>query len=164
MWSHGRRAVTGIVPRYVAGSTPSARERLLPDVHLLLVFPRVEARARAVRALEHVRQRAVAAGEDALEPRRLAVVHPQLDARARAPPPSSQPCFFARRRAASMAHHWKGVCGLGTCVETLTVTFGAPPERSAPSSRACRSPARGRRPAGSRARRSSSSVGRPIMK
>ena len=27
----------------------------------------------------------------------------------------------------SIAHHWNGVCGFGTCVETLTVTFGGPP-------------------------------------
>ncbi len=26
-----------------------------------------------------------------------------------------------------MAHHWNGVWGFGTCVETLTVTLGGPP-------------------------------------
>jgi hypothetical protein len=63
---------------------------------------------------------------------------------------SSQPCFGARCPAVSIAHHWKGVCGLGTCVETLTVTFGPPPVRlPRPSSAfftACRPRARGRRP------------------
>ena len=63
-----------------------------------------------------------------------------------------------------MAHHWKGVWGLGTWVDTLTVTFGstfvpslllqAHPDRAG---------FRGRRPRGISRTSSSSSVGRPIM-
>ena len=59
---------------------PLRVERRLPHVDLQLVLPRVEARPRAVRALEHVAQAPIAAREDPLEPRRLAVVHREVDA------------------------------------------------------------------------------------
>ena len=81
----------------------------------------------AVRALEHVAERAIAAREDALEPdscgcRACGDRRPSRSA----PPPCSQRCFSTTCSSASIAHHWKGVCGFGTCVETLTVTFGGP--------------------------------------
>ncbi len=57
-----------------------------------------------------------------------------------------------------MAHHWNGVCGFGTNVETLTVTVGGRPLSFTPTARA-RPPTRGISRTSS-----SSSVGRPIMK
>ena len=81
----------------------------------------------------------------------------------------SQPCFWRTASAVSMAHHWNGVCGLGTCVDTLTVTAGAPPPLAFPCSRSAfftlLPTRRARSPTCTISRTSaSSSVGRPIMK
>ena len=64
---------------------PLLAERRLPDLDLELVLPRVEARARSVRPLEHRPEPPVAPREDPLEPRGVAVVHPEVDALGRAP-------------------------------------------------------------------------------
>jgi hypothetical protein len=59
-----------------------------------------------------------------------------------------------------MAHHWKGVCGFGTCTETLTVTSAGLPRDTVrlPTSSA-------RLPVSTMPSTSSSvSVGRPAMK
>ena len=75
----------------------------------------------------------------------------------------SQRCFSTTWSSVSIAHHWKGVCGFGTWVETLTVTIGGPAllfslRTRFPTSRA-------RLPTFTISRTSaSSSVGRPIMK
>src|SRR5262249_24823542 len=62
---------------------PAGGERLAPELGTAAIRPAVEARACALRVLEHVRQAAVATGEDAFEPRQPAVVPAELDA---APP------------------------------------------------------------------------------
>jgi hypothetical protein len=82
---------------------------------------------------------------------------------------SSQRCFCRTLSAVSIAHHWNGVCGFGTCVDTLTVTAGAPPPFGFPWSRSAfftRLPTcRARSPTLTISRTSdSSSVGKPIMK
>ena len=69
------------------------------------------------------RERAIAAREDALEPRASSpscVL--EVDARRAAPRRGACCCLRATSSSVSIAHHWKGVCGFGTCVETLTVT------------------------------------------
>src|SRR5207244_3456577 len=79
-----------VIPRQARGDRDRAEvgsdvdaggvEGALPYVDLELIFAGIQARAVFVGALEDVAQRAVAAGEHPFQPRRLAVVHAQIDA------------------------------------------------------------------------------------
>src|SRR5581483_6242923 len=78
-----------VIPRKRLAERPPAKgerevetvrgERLAPDVHATVLRPPVEARAETLGGLEHVRETAVAAREDALERRQLGVVPAELD-------------------------------------------------------------------------------------
>jgi hypothetical protein len=74
MWSHGNRAVTGRVPRYDATSTPCCASAAVQLLVIERFVPAIEPRARAPHGLDHVRQPAIAAREDALDERDAAVV------------------------------------------------------------------------------------------
>ena len=131
MWSHGRRAVTGSVPRYVATvdalvrRTPPPRGRCASGLPTSRSARRRGTRARARRRAGDRRARRCPRATTCRSraSRRSTLRGARLFARASA-------ASRARASSASIAHHWNGVCGLGTCVETLTVTFGGRPRRA----------------------------------
>ena len=75
---HARRHRDGAEER--SRFDPEVLERLLPDVELQLVVPRIEARAAEVGALDDVREPPVAARENALEHARRGVVNAEVQA------------------------------------------------------------------------------------
>ncbi len=159
MWLHGRRAVSGMVPRYRARSMPkwtnasSHTGRRSWSSHESKRAPFFQARSitsargRSPRAKMPSSTEALASWVLS-----LTAFWPRAPSRRIC-------CLRATSESPSIAAHWKGVCGLGTWVETLTTTSTALP-------RAARLPAATvRMPVSTTPRTSSSvSVGRPIMK
>ena len=157
MWSHGSRAVTGRVPRYAASSTPwASRAAAQRDSSNSSSQPSKRAPARHACSTTAPMRRSPRASRPSIHDT-PPWWYLSRSWRSRT---AMRKSVCLRRISAwvSCAHHCSGVCGLGTCDDTLTVTSARPPMIGLPI-------ASMRWPVSTMPRTSaSSSVGSPIMK
>ena len=97
MWSQGRRAVTGMVPRYPFGSIPSASKAAAHtsifswSSHESKRAPRLKARSSTSHSFRSPRAKTPSSHEV------VAVVHAEVHAASAAPPPPASPASRGRR-------------------------------------------------------------------